>query len=418
MAPHPLTAHQPAARVLDLSRLFSRIGHGALTGIDRVEAAYLARLLSDPCPLFSLVRTPEGFTLLDREGTEALARRLFGETPWGPVDLRARLRRKASPAQRAARADLRRLGLARSTERQLGPTLCRFLPEGTAWLNVGHANLGGPVFDAIHAIPGGRASVLLHDTIPLDYPQFQRPGTIPGFARKVEAIARNADLVICNSAVTEADAKRHFAAFGPVPPTLVAHLGVDLPQPDPGRLPPELDRRRPWFLILGTIEPRKNHALLLEIWDHFEKTLAPDAVPGLVIAGRRGWLNEDVFNRLDSLPANHPHIREFTNLDDAAVTALLTEARALLMPSFAEGFGLPPAEALALGTPVIANNLPVYREVLGNNPVYVPVADMYSWVERILELAQTKRKERKAAVGEASWHPTWQEHFNLVLKVT
>jgi glycosyltransferase involved in cell wall biosynthesis len=88
------------------------------------------------------------------------------------------------------------------------------------------------------------------------------------------------------------------------------------------------------------------------------------------------------------------------------------------MPSFAEGFGLPPAEALALGTPVIANDLPVYHEVLGNNPVYVPVANMYSWAEKIIELAQADRKERKAAVGEASWLPTWQEHFNLVLKVT
>jgi glycosyltransferase involved in cell wall biosynthesis len=415
MAQPPLTEFGPAARLLDLSRLFSRVGRGACTGIDRVEAAYLTRLLNDPCPLFSLVRTPEGFSLLDRDGTRALALRLFGAEAWGPADLRARLRLRANPAQRAGRADLRRLSLSRTSHNQIGSLLRRYLPEGTVWLNVGHANLGTGMFDAIHNIPGGRAVVLLHDTIPVDYPAFQRPETVSDFACKLAAIARNADLVICNSAATEADAKRHFSAIGPVPPTLVAHLGVDLARTEVGQLPASLNSARPWFLALGTIEPRKNHALLLDIWDHFAKELETDDIPGLVIAGRRGWLNEDVFRRLDTSPLAGLHIHEYANLDDASVTALLKETQALLMPSFAEGFGLPPAEALALGTPVIANDLPVYHEVLGNNPVYVPVANMYSWAEKIIELAQADRKERKAAVGEASWLPTWQEHFNLVL---
>jgi len=414
--PRPTTG--AAARLLDLSRLFSRVGRGAFTGVDRVEAAYLDRLLDRSEALFSVVRTPEGFSLMDRTGTAELASRLSGAQAWGRQDFKARLRRKASPAQRAARADLRRLALAHGTPRQL-PELCRaHLPNGTVWLNVGHSNLGPEMFDAVRAVPGATTSILIHDVIPLDFPQFQRPGTVDAFAEKIRTVARHADLVICNSEVTRADAERHFEAAGRVPPALVAHLGVDLLPAADGPLPPEIDPARPWFLALGTIEPRKNHALILDIWDDFTRALPEDEIPTLVIAGRRGWRNEALFERLDTSPLVGRHIFELPDLDDAAVGALLAGARALLMPSLAEGFGLPPAEALALGTPAIVNDLPVYREVLGNNPVYANVADRYSWAETILDLARADSKNQRAAEGAGFALPTWQEHFNLVLKVT
>jgi len=73
---------------------------------------------------------------------------------------------------------------------------------------------------------------------------------------------------------------------------------------------------------------------------------------------------------------------------------------------------------MILGTPVVATDLPVYRETLGNNPVYAPVDDRYSWMQQILDLARAERKDVKAAQGASLKLPTWQDHFNLVLKVT
>ncbi|MCB1338276.1 MAG: glycosyltransferase family 4 protein [Maritimibacter sp.] len=403
------------ARLLDLTRLVSRVDRGPWTGIDRVEAAWLARLLGDETEPFGLVRRSGGFFLFDRAGMAALRARLTGAVPWGAPDWRARLRLRARPAMRAVEGDLRRLALARAAKPGLARMLGRHLPAGTCWFNLGHSNLDDGVFAAVRAA-GGRSIVMVHDMIPLDWPDFQRPGTVERFADKMQAVAVGADLVICPSEAAAADVRRHFAPVRRVPEIAVAPLGVAPAMPDRRALPEAVDPARPYFVVVGTIEPRKNHALLLDIWDDFAEYLAPGDVPALHIAGARGWANEDVFARLDNAPVMRRHVFEHNGLGDGAVSALVSGARALLMPSHAEGFGLPPAEALALGTPAIVGDLPVYREVLGNNPVYLNTHDMYSWANEILEFARGRNRGPTAASGGVPELPTWQAHFDLVFK--
>lgn len=396
------------ARLLDLSRLISRVGRGVWTGIDRVEAAYLAWLLTEDVPLYALVGSSFGFTLFDRAGTTALAERLTGRTPWGEADLVSRLFLKAHPDKRKAEADLRRLCLGRSGRRGFLPLLQQHLPADTTWINVGHSNLRIGVFDAVHAL-GGRAVVMVHDTIPLDHPEWQREGTVESFAARMRQVALRADLVIHTAEATRRASEAQFAEFGRVPPAIVVPLGIDPPTAELDRIPPGLRLNRPYFVVLGTIEPRKNHALLLDLWSELSATRPSDDMPRLFIVGPRGWNNEAVFARLDAHPA---HVRELGALDDGALAALIAGAQALLMPSLAEGFGLPPGEALALGCPVIAADLPVYREVFGNNVVYLDPHDLYLWVAKISDYAQEKRTAPIKATGL----PTWQAHFKSVLR--
>ncbi len=410
----------PPARCLDLTRLISRQGRGPLTGVDRVELAYLRHLLADDVALFLLVRTVLGYVLLDQSGAEQLLSRLDGRVAWGKPDLVGHLSRKMNPEKRAAEADLRRLAVARCRQGALGDMLRAGLPAGTVYLNVGHSNLTDQVFAAWRKVQDARITVLVHDTIPLDYPQYQRPGTPDLFRAKLHRVGLAADLVIYNSAATRTDAERWFASWGRCPDGIVAHLGVDVPDPDPTSLPTDIDLSRPYFVALGTIEPRKNHAFLLDIWEALAEDLTDAEMPRLILAGSRGWANADVFDRLDHSSMIEKHIFERPGYDDKTVAALLAGSAGLLFPSLAEGFGLPPIEAVALNVPVICMDLQVYREFMDIIPVYLKPGDVYSWRQSITRLAREKQagRERDARKVSHLEIPSWGDHFNFVLKMT
>ncbi|MHC0052098.1 glycosyltransferase family 4 protein [Actibacterium sp. D379-3] len=418
--PDITTNRPPAARLLDVSRLVSRAGRGPLTGVDRVEMAYLTRLLAESVPLFALARTALGFVLLDRAGAAALAARLSGRAAWGRADLLARLSYRRGPMRGRAEADLRRLALARCRRAGLARMLARHLPPDTACLNVGHSNLSMATLTAMRALPDARIAVLIHDTIPLDFPQYSGAGIPDAFAARLRAVSAHADLVICNSQATRADVARHMAGYGRVPDLVVAHLGVDRPVPDPAALPPGLDLSGPYFVTVGTIEPRKNHALLLDVWQAMLADRPEAEVPRLFIAGTRGWRNAALFHRLDTAPFMNRTVFELPGLDDDALAALMQGACALLFPSHAEGYGLPPLEAAALGVPVLANDLPVYHEVLGELAVYARGPDAYSWkknIEGLMRDAGITGKDGRTAARSAAV-PAWTDHFNTVLSLT
>lgn len=408
-----------AARLLDLTRLVSRAGR-VPTGVDRVELAYLEALIESAVPAFGLVRTSAGYALLDEAGMQGIADRVRGRVPWGPADRLSRVFRRLDAGARRGQSDARRLAKARTHRRGLTRLLGRHLPEGCAYLNTGHTNLSDRVIHAVKHGAKGRLSVFVHDTIPLDYPQLQRPESVTRFGEMLRRVQAHADLVIYNSRATRRDAERHMEDHGAPPRGVVAHLGVELAEPAPGELPKGLPPEAPYFVSVGTIEPRKNHALLLDIWERLVKQTPPQDMPHLVIVGARGWMNEEVFFRLDRSQLMGEFVHEHDALSDGAVAALLEGAAGALYPSMAEGYGLPMIEAAARGVPVICTKLPALSEVLGEYPVYASIKDSYLWQRRITALAGTGRADRQAnpTRGTPLDCPTWAEHFNVVLKAT
>lgn len=410
-----ITTNNPApARLLDLTRLISRTGRG-LTGVDRVELAYLRNLSQDDVACFAIVRTALGYVLLDRAGMLGLLARIEGRVDWGGPDRLSRMLRRQTPWRRRAESDLRRLALGRSRPRRLRKLLERHLPRSTAYFNTGHSNLTDRMTHALRHGLNARIIVLVHDTIPLDHPEFQRPQSVTRHRAFLRQVAEWADLVICNSEVTADGMERHLPVGTRRPPHVVAHLGVALAAPRPGDIPANMPLDAPYFVCLGTIEPRKNHALLLDLWENMAET-QPGQIPTLILCGRRGWMNEDLFARLDATPLRDVSIFEVSDLSDGGVVALLQGACGLLFPSFAEGYGLPALEAAALNTPVVCNDLPVYREFLGNIPVYASVTDRYLWIKAIEDLAKPGQADRDKR--EAIRLPGWDQHFNVVLKMT
>ncbi len=393
--------------MLDLTRLISRVGRGALTGVDRVEMAYLMRLARDDTPLWGIVHTAQFDYVFDPNGMAKLCDKITGKTPWGAMDLRALLRFKQSAAQKSVQSDLRRLAHKYVPIGQYS-SLFSEVPKGIRYFNVGHSHLDANLFAVLHDECDAHISVLVHDVIPLTHPQFQRAGSVEKFEAKMLAVSRGADRVIYNSADSQAQAVNWMAKQGRVVPSVVAHLGVTVAAPSSVQIR-GLDQNRPYFVVIGTIEPRKNHALLLDIW----ADMPLEDRPQLVIIGARGWNNAAIFAQLDR---QIDDVLEVGTLRDGEIAQLLQGAAGLLFPSLVEGFGLPPAEAALLGTPVVCNDLPVYREFLGDYPIYAEVNDRYLWLKTITMLsdqAKTGDKPRQAA-GNL---PNWNEHFNLVLNL-
>ena len=392
------------ARLLDLTRLVSRLGRGPLTGIDRVELAYLTRFLEGDPPVFGLIRSAAGFLLLDHAGCDGLARLARGEGALPAADLISWLLHRKDRLRARAETAARRLAMARAARPGLA-RLLRHMPTGAAYYNVGHTNLSARDLGRIKAA-GLRITVMIHDTIPLDHPEFARPDTVPVFRRKLASVAAHADRLIHLTEATRQKTEAQLARLGRVPPGLVAPLGVEVPEPGP--LPAGLVPVSPYFVTLGTIEPRKNHALLLDVWARL-----PKPAPQLFILGNRGWAGPELIARLDALPKDGP-VQERNGLADSAVATLIAGAAALLAPSRAEGFGLPPVEAACLGTAVIATDLPVTRELLGNKAVYLPPDDIYSWMETIIGQATNARTDQTKTAPPSF---AWADHFNAALSL-
>jgi glycosyltransferase involved in cell wall biosynthesis len=376
---------------LDVTRLALRAGRGPDSGIDRVERAYLGHLCGMPAgDAVCLVRGRFTYRLIP----PSVVRELLGAETGRDAVAAALSRAAEARAWRGALAGLLRQA---SSGRRV------------SYLNVGHLAVSRSALAQIGRVSGACRTLMIHDTIPLDHPDLSGPGAPARFARVLSA-AGLADRVLVPSSAVANDLRRHFGARGrTVPPVEVVPLGVSVAAPDPAALPRSLPPETPYFVTVGTIEPRKDHALLLDIWDRLAAEGGP--VPALVIAGRRGWRNEGVFARLDRLRGSG-RVIEVAGLSDAALYALVRRARALLMPSMAEGFGLPVAEAADLGTPVVACPLPVYAETVGDYPIYAPQGDLYSWTRTIRTLAEQDRPERRG--GSRPVLPTWEDHFAAV----
>ena len=370
--------------VLDVTRSLSPKSILFPTGIDRVERAYIRHFLTKDAHF--VARVGKAQTVFDREAMKALWERINGMTPWGKQDLRGFGRGFKGQVS----SDIRRLSSINKVN----------IPNDFTYLNVGHTNLSDiPSLKAKHVVG------MVHDLIPLTHPEFQTPASVERFKERIAAITKEATTLLVNSAHTKKSLENYLTKIGISREIVVNHLGIDpLPEVEPQT------GQRPGFVILGSIEPRKNHALLLKVWEQFTE-IPEEKRPLLHIIGRRGWLNEDVFKTLDTSPLMGRDIIEHPNLSDAEISAILRGANALLFPSFTEGYGLPLLEALSVQTPVIASDIPAFREIGGALSLYLNPYDASVWINEIkIHSKQVKSASVLPDLSNFS-PPSWSEHF-------
>jgi glycosyltransferase involved in cell wall biosynthesis len=159
-----------------------------------------------------------------------------------------------------------------------------------------------------------------------------------------------------------------------------------------------------YLLIVGTLEPRKNHLNLFKAIQLLDRHLD---IP-LVVAGRRGWEDEPIV-REASLLAECGKVILANYVPDADLPSLYAGARAVIYPSWYEGFGLPVAEALASGAPVVASTAPALKETGGESAIYCDPSDPECIADKIIFALREEhgteeaRSGRKARAREFTW---------------
>lgn len=276
----------------------------------------------------------------------------------------------------------------------LGRPVRAEVPQGAVYLNVGQLGLAVPSFFRwLESRPDLTCAMMLHDVIPLEFPHLCRPGQFDHHTNMVRTAARHADCMIYTTTYARDTVNAALADHIPARlPCLVR--GLPLPQAFAQQAigVPELARQR-YFIVVSTIEPRKNHALLLRVWTRLIERMGVSA-PHLVIVGSRGFDGERIMAPLVHRPILRSHVHEVVGLSSPALAALTLNAAAMLSPTLVEGFGMPVMEANAMGVPTIASDIPAHREIANATTTLLSGDDEDAWFRAILQTPTAPLRQR------------------------
>lgn len=253
--------------------------------------------------------------------------------------------------------------------------------------------------------------ITVHDLAFLTHPQFATEALRKYLGTVVPRQAKSADGVVVVSEATRRDVIDYLGVDeGRV---RLVRNGVDrrflLPAPLTASARADLGLPDQYILMVGTLEPRKNHQNALAAIERFR----PGSIPPLVIAGRAGWGYEAITKEADRLSRRGQVIRvDF--VEDHILPSLYRDAAVVLYPSWTEGFGLPVLEALGAGSSVITGTAPALREAGGSLAAYVEPGDVEA-IAHALEVAlahdvtEDEREARAMWAGDFSWDNSARE---------
>ena len=385
--------------VYDITRIIIRVAGSTPNGMDRVDFSYAAHFLrrSAGQTLAAAFAGPMGFRLLDRsnaagavdtvnwqlqEQTNDLDRDLIDLILNWITGSGSKPEKKRKSRLKVAATWLQVPKLVATRFGSLGQSMPNAMPRNSRFLCISQFPLPYDfAFNWTRSRPDVKLIFFVHDLLPLDYPEYFRPAEQQRHARRMANLTRFGDAALVSTLVVrerlleelERRGRKNFPVI--VAPMPLSPLFFD-------KSIPALVAAHPFFVLCSTIEPRKNHLTVLHAW----RALAAEMghkTPKLILVGARGWENEMVVDLLERSPSIQKHVLELNGLNTPTLVSLLRGAAGLLMPSFAEGFGLPVAEACALGVPIIASDIPVFHEVSNGQMTAVDPLNSRAWCEAI-----------------------------------
>lgn len=261
--------------------------------------------------------------------------------------------------------------------------------------------------------------VTVHDIIPLKFPKNLPLASRLFYSKWMTYSYRYADLIIADSECTKKDLIKYLKISENK--IRVIHLATSKsfkPESSYKNITNIKDKYKTgekYFIHVGTIEPRKNLPFLVS---SYAKAVKAGIAENLVIVGKHGWYYESLFDLVKKLHLENKII--FTGYaDDSDIPALYSGATALTFPSIYEGFGFPPLEAMACGTPVISSNTSSLPEVVSNAGILLPPKDEKEWAKKMIEISNNKKLAQKLRIkGLAQAKKfSWEETAKKTIKV-
>ncbi len=327
------------------------------------------------------------------------------------------LRSRMDPTEREAGGNFRRAAVWTPCHHRLERWTLG-IEVSRLWLDLLHSpDFIPPAFGA------RRFVVTIHDLNFLYYPQFLTRESRRYYNRQIEWAVRRADHILADSEATRTD----LVTLLNVPPEKVTtvHLAADpafrpLPAVQVAATLSRYGLDRGYLLFVGTLEPRKNLPGLLMAYRILLDRKEAD-VP-LVLVGGRGWLYEEIFAQVERLRLAD-RVRFLHNVPNEDLPALYNGAVLLAAPSFYEGFGLPPLEAMACGTPVVVSDRGSLPEVVGDAGVQVEpdeperIAEGMAMVLRDPALGASLREAGLVQAARFTWQETARSTWEVYRRV-
>lgn len=266
----------------------------------------------------------------------------------------------------------------------------------------------------------GKRITTIHDMAFQAYPETVAKKTHHWLDRNLRKYCQRADLILTVSEFSRQEIHRYMGI--PLERIEVVYNGVDLKHYYPRTeqeirdVTKELHIPGKYLLYLGTLEPRKNIETLITAYWELKKRMA-DA-PKLVLAGKKGWMYDSIFESVKDFGLIQDVI--FTGyVKEEAVPALLSGAEAFVFPSLYEGFGIPPLEAMACGTPVITSNTSSLPEVVKDAGILIPPKDSRMLAQKMEELLtdQDLRSQLISAGKKQAAQFTWERSAEKMIKI-
>jgi len=156
--------------------------------------------------------------------------------------------------------------------------------------------------------------------------------------------------------------------------------------------------------MVGTVEPRKGHDLVLDAFDIFWSQ--PDSDKVLVIVGKEGWRNEKVINKIKNHKQLGKRLFWLQGISDEYLNLVYNSSTCLIAASVGEGFGLPLIEAAKHNIPIIARDIPVFREVAGSQAAYFNCthdSELATFIENWIDLFLQNNHPKTSSINALTW---------------